>query len=153
MEHVTGTIAENRRARFDWEPLEKFEAGIVLDGFEVKSAKLGRLNLSGSYALVRGGEAWLFNASIQPFPGANVPPGYDPDRSRKLLLTKEQIRALRGRLEEKRLALVPFRAFVTRNLVKVDLALARSKKSEDKRESIKKRETDRDMRRTLRNAL
>ncbi len=150
MAHVDGTIAENRRARFDYEPLEKFEAGIVLDGFEVKSAKLGRLNLSGSYALIRGGEAYLLNASIQPFPGANVPPGYDPDRTRKLLLTKEQIRTLRGRIEEKRLTLVPFRAFVTRNLVKVELALARSKKEQDKRETIKKRDTDREMRRALR---
>lgn len=149
MEHVNGTIAENRRARFDYEPLEKFEAGIVLDGFEVKSAKLGRLNLSGSYGLIRGGEAYLFNASIQPFSGANVPPGYDPDRDRKLLLTKEQIRSLAGKLEEKRLSLIPFRAFVTRNLVKVDIALARSKRSEDKRESIKKRETDREMRRDI----
>lgn len=150
MEHVNGTIAENRRARFDYEPLEKFEAGIVLDGFEVKSAKLGRLNLSGSYGLVRGGEAYLFNASIQPFPGANVPPGYDPDRMRKLLFTKEQIRALSARLEEKRLTLVPFRAFVTRNFIKVEMALARSKRSEDKRGTIKKRDTERDMRRAMR---
>jgi SsrA-binding protein len=149
MEHVNGTIAENRRARFDYEPLEKFEAGIVLDGFEVKSAKLGKLNLSGSYALIRGGEAFLFNASIQPFSGANVPPGYDSDRARKLLLTKEQIRELTGKLEEKRLSLIPFRAFVTRNLVKLDIALARSKRSEDKRETIKKRDTERDMRRAM----
>lgn len=149
MEHINGTIAENRRARFDYEPLEKFEAGLVLDGFEVKSAKVGRLNLSGSYGLIRGGEAYLFNASIQPFPGANVPPGYDPDRMRKLLLTKEQIRTLSGKLEEKRLSLIPFRAFVTRNFIKIEIALARSKRSEDKRESIKKRETDREIRREI----
>lgn len=150
MDH-SGTIAENRRARFDYEPLEKFEAGIVLDGFEVKSAKVGRLNLAGTYALIRGGEAYLLNASIQPFPGANVPPGYDPDRTRKLLLTKEQIRTLQGKLQEKRFTLIPLRAFVTRNLVKVEIALSRSKKQEDKRETIKKRDTDRDMRRSLRN--
>lgn len=146
---TNGTIAENRRARFDYEALEKFEAGIVLEGFEVKSAKLGRLNLSGSYGLVRGGEAFLFNASIQPFPGANVPAGYDVDRTRKLLLTKEQIRGLQARLEEKRFTLVPLRAFVTRNLVKVEVALARSKRSEDKRETIRKRDVDREMRRDL----
>lgn len=149
MAQVNGTIAENRRARFDYEPLEKFEAGIVLDGFEVKSAKLGRLNLAGSYALIRGGEALLLNASVQPFPGANVPPGYDPDRTRKLLLNKAQIRMLQGRLEEKRLSLVPFRAFVTRNFIKVELALARSKKVADKREAIRKRDVDRETRRDL----
>lgn len=149
MEHINGTIAENRRARFDYEALEKFEAGIKLEGFEVKSAKLGLLNLSGSYALIRGGEAYLFNSSIQPFPGANVPPGYDPNRNRILLLTKAQIRTLQGRLEEKRLSLIPFRAFVTRNLIKVELALARSKKAVDKRETIKKRDVDREARRDL----
>lgn len=148
MEH-SGTIAENRRARFDYEPLEKFEAGVVLAGYEAKSAKLGRLNLAGSYGLVRGGEAYLFNASIQPFPGANVPAGYDADRMRKLLLSKEQIRTLQARLEEKRLTLVPLRAYVTRNFVKVELALARSKREEDKRESIRKRDVDREMRRDL----
>lgn len=146
---ASGTIAENRRARFDYEVLEKLEAGIVLEGFEVKSAKLGRLNLAGSYGLVRGGEAFLFNAAIQPFPGANVPPGYDMDRTRKLLLGKAQIRELQGRLEEKRLTLVPMRAFVTRNLVKVELALARSKREADKREVIRKRDLDRELRRDL----
>jgi SsrA-binding protein len=144
-----GTIAENRRARFDYEPLEKIEAGIVLAGFEVKSAKLGRLNLAGSYGRISKGQAYLFNASIQPFPGANVEPDYDPDRERVLLLSKKQIRELAGKLEEKRLALVPLRAFVTRNLVKVELALARSKKAEDKREAIRKRDLDRDARRDL----
>lgn len=148
MEH-NGTIAENRRARFDYEPLEKFEAGIVLAGFEVKSAKLGRLNLSGSYGLIRGGEARLFNASIQPFPGANTPPSYAPDAMRKLLLSKKEIRHLASKLEEKRLTLIPLRAFVTRNLVKIELALARSKKAVDKRETIKKRDLERDMRREL----
>lgn len=149
MPQVTGTIAENRRARFDYEILEKIEAGVVLSGHEVKSAKLGRLNLSGSYALVRGGEAYLFNASIQPFPGANVPPGYDPSQNRTLLLEKKQIRELEGKLKEARHTLVPLRAFVTRNLIKVELGLARSKKGTDKREAIKKRETDREVRRAL----
>lgn len=149
MDHLNGTIAENRRARFDYEPLEKFEAGIVLDGFEAKSAKYGKLNLAGSYALIRGGEVYLFNSSIQPFPGANVPSGYDPDRNRILLMKKAEIRYLAGKLEEKRLTLVPFRAFVTRNFVKIELALARSKRSEDKRESIKKRDVDRETRRDM----
>ncbi len=150
MEHITGTIAENRRARFDYEALEKIEAGIVLEGFEVKSAKSGKLNLAGSYALIRGGEAYLFNASIQPYSGSNVPPGYDPQRNRILLLNKPEIRELAGKLGEKRMSLIPLRAFVTRNMIKIELALARSKKTEDKREVIKKRDVDRDTRRDLR---
>ncbi len=149
MPEASGTIAENRRARFDYEVLEKIEAGIVLAGHEVKSAKTGLLNLGGSYGLIRGGEAYLFNASIQPFPGANVPPGYDPSHMRTLLLEKKQIRTLEGKLKEARFTLIPLRAFVTRNLIKIELGLAKSKKSEDKRESIKKRETDREIRRDL----
>lgn len=144
-----GTIAENRRARFDYEILEKIEAGIVLEGFEVKSAKLGRLNLTGSYGMIRKGEALLFNAAIQPFAGANTPASYDPNRSRTLLLSKKQIRELANKLEEKRFTLVPLRAFVTRNLVKIELGLARSKRMEDKREAIKKRDVDRDLRQAL----
>lgn len=149
MGHVDGTIAENRRARFDYEILETIEAGIVLEGFEVRSAKEGRLNLAGSYGIVRGGEAYLLNASIQPFSGANVPEGYEPDRTRTLLLEKGQIRMLQGKLAEGRMALVPLRAFVTRNLVKIALGLARSKKAADKRETIKQRDIDRDARRDL----
>jgi len=150
MPEITGTIAENRRARFDYEVLEKIEAGIVLAGHEVKSAKLGKLNLAGSYGLVRGGEAYLFNASIQPFSGANVPAGYEPDRNRVLLLEKSQIRALEGKLKEPRFALIPLRAFVTRNLIKIELGLARSKREADKRETIRARDIDREMRRDLR---
>lgn len=144
-----GTIAENRRARFDYEPVEVFQAGIVLEGFEVKSAKLGRLNLAGSYALIRRGQGTLFNATIQPFPGANVPPGYDPDRTRPLLLTRAELRKLEGALAEKRFTLVPLRAYVTRNFVKVEVALARSKRQADKRETIKRRDLDRDVQRDL----
>lgn len=150
MAHITGTIAENRRARFDYETLEKFEAGIVLSGHEVKSAKLGRLNLAGSYGLIRGGEAYLFNASIQPFPGANAPLGYDPGRNRTLLLEKAQIRLLEMKLKESRYALIPLRAFVTRNLIKIELAFARSKRAADKREAIKERDVAREVRRDLR---
>lgn len=149
MDQQNGTIAENRRARFDYEILEKIEAGIVLSGFEVKSAKLGRLNLAGSYGRISKGQVFLFNAAIQPFPGANVPTSYDPNQERVLLLNKKQIRELAGKLEEKRFTLVPLRAFITRNLVKIELGLARSKKKEDKREAIKKRDTERDMRRSI----
>jgi SsrA-binding protein len=149
--YQTGTIAENRKARFDYEIIDTIESGIVLEGFEVKSAKLGGLHLSGSYGLIRGGEVMLFNSKIQPFPGANVPPGYTPDRNRSLLLNKKEIRTLEGKLRESRFALIPLRAFVTRNLVKIELGLGRSKRVGDKREAIKKRDTEREVRRDLKN--
>lgn len=140
-------LAENRRARFDYDILEKYEAGLELSGQEVKSAKAGRMNLAGSYAVIRGGEAWLLNAHLPPYQPKNAPTDYEPARTRRLLLRREEIKDLLGRLHEKGLSLLPLRAYVKRGLVKLELGLGRSRKSKDKREVLKKRSVEREMRR------
>lgn len=142
-------LAENRQARFDYEILETIEAGIVLKGFETKAAKAGKINLSGSHARIRGNEVWLINATIQPYQPKNTPKDYDPQRTRRLLLKKSEINKLTGRIQEKGLTLIPLKAYIKGRLVKLELGLARHKKKSDKREVIKKRETDRDIRRAL----
>jgi SsrA-binding protein len=140
-------LAENRRARFDYSFLETYEAGIKLLGFEAKSVKMGRMNLAGSYAIIRGGEAWLLNASIQPFQPGNAPKDYDPTQTRRLLLHKQEIKKLTGSLERQGLTLVPLKAYLKKNLIKLELGLGHSRKKTDKREVIKKRDAEREMRR------
>lgn len=140
-------LSENRRARFDYEILEHYEAGIELVGHEVKSVKTGHGNLAGSYAILRGGEAFLLNCQIPPYQQNNVPENYDPSRTRKLLLHSEEIKSLTGRLKEKSLSLVALSFYTKKNLVKVDLGLGRSRKAHDKRELLKKRATNREMER------
>ncbi len=142
-------IAENRRARYDYEILDKFEAGIELKGFEVKSVLTRGASLGGVYAAIRKGEAWLLNLNIFPYQPGNVPEDYDPKRPRKLLLNREEISHLTGRTEEKGLTLVPLDMYTKGGKVKVGLGLGRSKKKEDKREKIKKRDIERDIRRNL----
>ncbi len=142
-------LSENRRARFDYEILDTFEAGIELKGFEVKSVKLGRANIAGSFALPRGEELWLTNADIPPYQPANTPINYDPKRSRRLLVTKEELRAYVGKLKSEKLTLVPLKMYNKRGLVKVEIALARPKKKGDRREAVKKREAKREIERTL----
>ncbi|MGH7485541.1 MAG: SsrA-binding protein SmpB [bacterium] len=142
-------LAENRRARFDYEITETFEAGIELKGYEVASAKRGHMELTGSYAIIRGGEAWLVNIDIAPYQPKNIRDLYDPRRPRRLLLHKEELRMLTGKLEEKSRALLPLRAYVKKGMVKLELGLGRAKKTRDKREAIKKRDTERDIRRKL----
>jgi SsrA-binding protein len=142
-------IAENRRARFDYDILETIEAGIELLGSEVKSAKAGHMGLGGSYAVIRNGEAWLLNSQIPPYQPNNVPEGYDPARSRRLLLRSLEIKELSGLLRQKTLTLVGLSAFIKRGLVKIELGVAKSRKKSDKREVIKKRDTERDIRRSL----
>jgi len=142
-------LAENRQAKFDYKILEKIEAGIELKGFEVKAVKSGRMNLTGSYARVKGNEVWLINAAIQPYQPKNTPKDYDPERTRRLLLTKKEIKHLTGKEKESGLTLIPLRAYIRGRLVKLELGLGRHKKKSDKREVIKRRETDRDIRRAL----
>ena len=139
-------IAENRRARFDYDIAETYEAGIELRGYEVKSAKSGRLQIAGARALVRGGEAWLVNSHIPPYQPKNTPAGYEEDRARRLLLTKGEIKEVTGVLQEKGKILVPLRAYVKRGFIKVELGLGRPRKKSDKREIIKKRAHVREMR-------
>ena len=142
-------LSVNRRAQFDYEILSTYEAGISLFGFEAKAVKTGRINLAGAYALIRGNEAWLLNATIPPYQVANTPPTYDPTRTRRLLLHKSEIKALIGGSTEKGLTIVPLKVYTKNNLVKVLLGLGRHKKKADKRESIKRRETEREIERTL----
>lgn len=142
--------AINRRASFDYEILETFEAGIELRGFEVKAIKSGRVNLLGSFVIVRNNEAWLINASIPAYQAANTPKDYDPMRSRKLLLHKSQIKEMLGSTSRRGLTLVPLKMYNKNKLIKLLVGFARSKKKSDKREVIKKRETEREIERALR---
>ncbi|MBI2623183.1 MAG: SsrA-binding protein SmpB [Candidatus Liptonbacteria bacterium] len=145
-ENKRACLAENRRARFDYEVLETFEAGVVLKGHEVKSVKAKRMGLAGSRAIIRGGEVYLVGAQIPPYQPLNVPPDYAPDATRKLLLKQDEIKHLVGALREGT-TLIPLNAHLKGNLIKIELALARGKKKHDKREAIKKRDSRREMKR------
>ncbi|MBI2627155.1 MAG: SsrA-binding protein SmpB [Parcubacteria group bacterium] len=141
--------ADNRRASFDYEILEKFQVGIVLEGHEVKSIRLGRINVAGSYAKIIGNELWLVGATISPYQPQNTASNYDPQRTRKLLVKKSELRYLIGKLQEKGLTLVPLSVYNKNSLIKLELGLGKSKKKSDKREKIKTRETERKIERTL----
>ena len=144
----SGDVATNRQARFRFELLETWEAGIVLEGSEVKSVRDGKVALKDAYALVRDGEVWLHNMHIAPYaPAARE--GHDPERPRKLLMHKREIERLIGKTQEKGLTLVPTRLYFAGPRVKVELALARGKEQRDKREAIREREQRRDMEREL----
>lgn len=138
---------ENRKARFDYEILEKYEAGIELLGVEVKSVRGGRMSLEGAFVIVRGGEAFLINANVPPYQPNNSPKDYDPLRNKKLLLTKKEIATLIGSEKNKSLTIVPISVYNKNRKIKVEIALVKGKKKQDKRETIKKRETDREIRR------
>lgn len=141
----------NKKAKFNYEILETLEAGIELTGSEVKSVKNKQGNIDASYAIIRGGEAFLIGADIPPFQGSNVPSGYDRMRNRKLLLSKKEIRELAEREQSKGLTLVPVSLYNKGVKIKVELGIVKGKKKQDKRETIKKRESDRDIERTLKN--
>lgn len=141
-------LSENRRARFDYEILETYEAGIELTGQEVKSAKGGQLNLNSSYAVLKNNEAWLLNSQIPPYQPKNAPENYDPERTRRLLLHSSEINSLTGRLHEKGLSLIPLNSHLKKNLIKLELGLARSRKKHDKRELLKKKAIEREIKRT-----
>jgi SsrA-binding protein len=132
-------LALNKRANFDYEIFEKFEAGVVLSGDEVKSAKAGGFNITASYAQVKDGEIWLINSEISPYQPKNISSNYDPKRTRKLLLHKKEIKYLGGKLTQK-FMLIPLRVYLKNNFIKLELGLARLRKKYDKRELIKKRE-------------
>lgn len=139
-------IAENRRARFDYEIKNTYDAGVELRGYEVKSAKGGHLQIAGARVLIRGGEAWLVNSHIPPYQPKNMPGDYEEDRARRLLLTKEEIKELTGALQEKGQILIPLRAYLKNGFIKIELGLGRSRKKSDKREALKKRSHEREMR-------
>ncbi len=141
------SYAENRKARFNYEILEKYEAGIELLGVEVKSVRSGQMSLEGAFVIVRGGEAFLINATIPPYQPKNTPKDYDPVRNRKLLLTKKEIAELSGSEKNKSLTIVPISVYNKNRKIKVEIALVKGKKKFDKRETLKKRATDREIRR------
>ena len=142
-------IAQNRKARHDYEILETYEAGIALRGTEVKSLRDGRANLKDSYAAMRNGEVWLYGVHISPYSHGNIN-NHDPERDRKLLLHRREIRRLIGKTKETGLTLVPLQLYFDHGKVKVELALAKGKKQYDKRESIAKRDAEREMKRVFR---
>lgn len=147
------SITKNKRALYDYNVLEKFEAGIVLTGAEVKSVKSGHINLKGSYVSVRDNELWLLNAHISAYKMASSQTDYDPTVARKLLLKKAEIATLTGKLSTKGLTVLPLSVYTKGSLIKLELGVCRGKKRHDKRELIKKRESDRSLQRILRNKL
>jgi SsrA-binding protein len=148
-ESGTKTIAENRRARRDYELLERHEAGLVLTGTEVKAAREGKVQLGQAFADIRGGEAWLVGASIAEY-AQGGPFGHEPDRDRKLLLHRGEIDSLFGKVREKGLTLVPTRMYFKDGKVKVEIALARGRERADKRRVIAERDAQRQIERALR---
>ena len=150
MARPTGTkqIAENRRARYDYELLERFEAGIVLTGTEVKSLRDGRVTLAQSYADVRDNEVWLLGAEISVYAQGNNA-NHEPTRDRKLLLKRSEIADLVGKVREKGQTIVPTRLYFKDGRVKVEIALARGKEKGDKRRTLVERDAKRDMERAL----
>src|SRR5881392_4436532 len=141
-------IVENRRARHDYHLLERFEAGMVLTGTEVKSLRDGRATLQQAYADVRGGEVWLVGAHISVYEQGNIA-NHDPDRDRKLLLHKKEVASLSGKVAQRGLTLVPTKLYFKNGRAKIELALARGKEGRDKRRDIAKRDADRQIERVL----
>jgi SsrA-binding protein len=142
-------IAENRRARHDYHLLERFEAGLVLTGTEVKALRERGATLQRAFGDVRDGEVWLVGAHIPEYAAGNIR-NHDPDRDRKLLLHRKEISSLIGKVQERGLTLVPTRLYFKNGRAKVELALARGKEQRDKRRDIAKREAERDIERALR---
>ncbi len=142
-------VSDNRQARFQYEILETFEAGIELKGTEVKSIRQGKANLRDGYALVRDEQVWLLNVHISPSQNTSQIFNHDPRRTRRLLLHRQEIRKLIGQVEQKGLTLVPLKIYLTRGWIKVSLGLARGKKLHDKRESLKRKQQDREIQRAL----
>lgn len=139
--------ADNRKAHFNYEIGGKYEAGLELLGTEVKSVRSGRMSLEGSFVAVRGGEAYLINGNIPPYQPANAPGDYDPLRPRRLLLTKKEIDELAGAERSTNLTIVPLSVYNKGKKIKLSLALAKGKKTRDKRATIQKRETNREIER------
>jgi len=139
----------HRRAKFDYELLETFEAGISLLGTEVKSIRKGQGKLEGAHVIVRGGEAFLVGASIPAFQKKNVSSSYDPERTRKLLLKQKEIAVLEQKGEKQGLTVVPIKCYNKGKNIKLEIAIARGKKKADKRQSIKERDTKRDIEREV----
>ena len=147
---TSGTMATNRRVRYDYHLLDDFEAGLVLKGSEIKSIRDAKVDISNAYVRISDGEAWLVNAYIAPYEAAGVWTQHEPLRERKLLLHRKEIEFLRGRVEQQGLTIVVQRIYIVRGVAKVAISLARGKRHEDRREAIRRRDQERDMARAMR---
>lgn len=145
------TLADNRKALYDYEILDKFQAGLVLTGQETKSVKSGHLSLKGAHVTFHDGDAYITNAHITKYKQAGNLPDYDPTHSRRLLLRKKEIRYLQEKLQEKGLTIIPLTVYTKNRFIKMEIAIARGKKQYDKREAIKKRDTAREIHRLTKN--
>jgi SsrA-binding protein len=145
------SLVENKRVGFDYQILETIEAGLELFGYEVRSLRAGHGSLKGARVVARGGEAYLVGATIPAWQPANAPKSYDPERSRRLLLTAKEIDHIRGAESEKGLTVVPLSVYNKGRHLKLSIAIARGKKQDDKRQSMKEREENVRMRRSLKN--
>jgi SsrA-binding protein len=146
-------LIEHKRAHFDYELLEQFEAGVQLFGTEVKSLRAHHGKLEGAHVTVRGGEAFLMNAEIPPFQAANTGKGYESTRNRRLLMTKKEIAEIAKAEEQAGLTIVPISMYNKGRVIKLRLAIAKGKKKGDKRETIKKREAIREIARAVKGAV
>jgi len=143
------SLAENKKAYFDYEVLEKFEAGLELQGWEVKSIKNGRGSIIGAHVIIRGGEAFVVGLDVVPYQMGNMPLDAEPKRTIKVLLNKKEIVYLEEKTQQKGLTLVPIKLYNKGNKIKMEIGLVKGKKAHDKREATKKRETNITMRRIL----
>lgn len=144
-----GTIALNRKARHDYFIEQRFEAGVALQGWEVKALRAGRLQIAEGYVLLKDGEAWLFGAHVSPLPTASTHRIPDPTRSRKLLLHRREIDALIGAVERKGATLVPLAMYWKKGHAKLEIGLARGKKQHDKRHDLRERDWQREKARVM----
>lgn len=153
MARGTGTklIADNRRARHDFELLERFEAGIILTGTEVKSLRLGKVNLKEAFCRIKDGEVFVNNMNISPYEEGNRE-NHDPTRVRKLLLHHAEIDKLTRKVDERGFSLVPTRIYFKESRAKLEIGLARGKQLHDKRESLKRKEADREMAKAIKSS-
>lgn len=143
MQYNGNMLAANPRAKFDYDILETYEAGLVLFGHEVKSVKKGSMSIKAACVVIKNNEALLVNSVIPPYQPKNTPESYHPDRTRKLLLSKEEIKELIGKTKQKGLTLVPVKVYSKKGKIKMEIGLGRGKKKYRKRETIKERETKR----------
>jgi len=146
---VIKIVSDNRKARYLYEILETYEAGLQLTGTEVKSIRAGKVNLTDGYALIRRGEALLLNVHISAYDASGPYFNHEPRRTRKLLLHRKEISKLIGKIEQKGLTLIPLKMYIKGNWIKISLGLAKGKKLHDKRESLKQRQDKRDMARAM----
>ena len=142
-------IAQNKKVSFDYEILEKYEAGVELLGLEVKSIKNGHISIQGSFVVVRDSQLYLLNAFVPPYQPKNAPSNYNPSRTRRLLLHRFQTKKLIGKTKEKGLTLMPFKVYNKDNKIKIEVVLARPRKKIDKREKIRGRDVQREIEREL----